>query len=446
MRATTLPERAISAYAQRAAEIRLPGLHAGQREIVDLVLHHEKIVIRAGRRFGKSTVLEWIAAKAAIGRPGERTSGLRVGWFGPDFRRNRPSFDRLARLLAPLTTSRSATFLSIELASGGGIEFWTLGDENAGRSRVYDLVIIDEATLAIREITPVWEQSIRPTLIDRGGVAIMAGTPKGIQADQLFYRACNGEEKGWVEYHAPTTANPFLREDELERLPLEYPPLVYQQEILAEFVDWRGAPFFSEDAWLVDGKAVPMPSPIDRIYATIDTAMKSGREHDGTAVVYFAKNRLHDRKIYVLDWDVVHIAGNLLIDWYPSVLRRMQELSDQCRARYEPRGPFVEDASAGTILIQQAIRQRMPVEAIHTKLTSVGKDERALSTVSYHASRLVAITEYAANKSVNWNGSTRNHFMSQVIGYRPGLPMSHDDLLDCYTYGLSLGLGDGSGW
>jgi hypothetical protein len=36
--------------------------------------------------------------------------------------------------------------------------------------------------------------------------------------------------------------------------------------------------------------------------------------------------------------------------------------------------------------------------------------------------------------------------MLQVIGYRPGLPMSNDDLLGCYTYGLSIGLGDGSGW
>lgn len=373
--------------------------------------------------------------------------GLKCGWFGPDYRRNRPTFDRIAHELSPAVANQSATFLNLTMKSGGEIELWTLSDPDAGRSRSYDLVIIDEATLAVREISDVWEQAIRPTLIDRGGSAIMAGTPKGIDPEQLFYKACTDQSLGWIEYHAPTAKNPFLNQVEIGRLKGEYHPLVYQQEILADFVDWSGEAFFSNDAWLVDGMPVPYPTPIDFVFATIDTALKTGREHDGTAVVYWARNRFLPRQVFVLDWDVAQIQGNMLIDWYPSVLRRMGELSDQCNARFDPRGPYIEDASAGAILIQQARRQGMPVVAIDTKLTSVGKDERALSTVSYHAAGKVAITEYAANKTVRFHGVSRNHLMAQVIGYRPGQKLlTHDDLLDCYTYGLSLSLGNGAGW
>ena len=40
---------------------------------------------------------------------------------------------------------------------------------------------------------------------------------------------------------------------------------------------------------------------------------------------------------------------------------------------------MIEDKNSGTILLQQALRRGMPAQAIDSKLTAVGKDERALN-------------------------------------------------------------------
>ena len=87
-------------------------------------------------------------------------------------------------------------------------------------------------------------------------------------------------------------------------------PLVYQQEYLAEFVDWSGVAFFMLDKMLVDGKPIDIPKRVDGVFCTIDTATKTGTANDGTAVVYWGFNRIGDGPpLALLDWDVVQIEG-----------------------------------------------------------------------------------------------------------------------------------------
>jgi hypothetical protein len=57
-------------------------------------------------------------------------------------------------------------------------------------------------------------------------------------------------------------------------------PLVYAQEHLAEFVDWAGVGFFARDKLLVDNQPVPFPRHCECVFAVIDTASKTGTEHD----------------------------------------------------------------------------------------------------------------------------------------------------------------------
>src|SRR5690242_7464844 len=142
----------------------------------------------------------------------------------------------------------------------------------------------------------------------------MGATPKGIDPENYFYEACSDKSLGWVECHAPNSSNPMLNAEAVAKLRDEYPPLVYQQEYLAEFVDWNGAAFFAESSMLVDGKPVEQQRA-DMVYAVIDTAMKDGKEHDGTAVVYFARNRISGPPLVVLDWDILQINSNLLAEW-----------------------------------------------------------------------------------------------------------------------------------
>jgi len=420
--------------------VKLQELHAKQVEIGKAFSENQRVVIRCGRRFGKTTLLERCAAKWAY-------QGLRVGWFGPTYKLNLPTYKRILRTIQPIVVSKSKIDQVIETQKDGCVEFWTLQDEDAGRSRFYDRVILDEGSLVPKGLKEIWEQAISPTLLDRQGKAVMAGTPKGIDPDNFFYEACTDKTLGWQEFHAPTASNPKLDPDAVAKLIHEYPPLVYEQEFLARFVDWRGSAFFSEVNLLAEGKPVEYPERCDQVFATVDSALKDGVEHDGTAVCYWAKNKIAGHPLILLDWDLLQIEGALLEEWLPSVNQRLEDFAQQLKAREGSLGAFIEDKASGIVLLQQAARRGLPAYPIDSKLTDLGKEGRALSVSGYVYRGDVKFSRHAYDKVTNFKGQTRNHCLAQVCGFRIGSKTPHTyDLLDTFVYGVAISLGDSEGW
>lgn len=417
----------------------LQALHVDQVRIAQAFNEHPLVVCRCGRRYGKTSLFERFVAKWAY-------QGLKVGWFGPTYKLNLPTYKRVLTTVAPVVQSKSKIDQIIELRTGGSVEFWTLQDEDAGRSRSYDRVVIDEASLIKRGLREIWEQAIRPTLLDRNGRAVMGGTPKGIDPDNFYYEACNDPSLGWHEVHAPTAANPTLDPKAVEALRDQYPPLVYQQEFLAEFVDWNGSAFFAESSLLVDGQPVDYPDRCDQVFAVIDTALKDNAQHDGTAVTYYARNRFFGPPLVILDWDILQIEGALLEDWLPGVIKRLEDLAKDTKARQGSAGAWIEDKASGIVLIQQGRRAGLPVEAISGDLTAMGKEGRALSVSGYVYRGMVKLSRHAYNKTVNYKGQVRNHLISQVCGFRMGQRDGPRDLLDTFTYGVAIALGDSEGY
>ncbi|HEX7911777.1 MAG TPA: hypothetical protein VF534_27300 [Paraburkholderia sp.] len=420
--------------------VKLQELHAKQVEIGRAFNGHSRVVIRCGRRFGKTTLLERCASKWAY-------QGLRVGWFGPTYKLNLPTYKRILRTVQPIVVSKSKIDQVIETQKDGCIEFWTLQDEDAGRSRFYDRIIIDEGSLVKKGLKEIWEQAISPTLLDRQGKAVMAGTPKGIDPDNFFYEACTDKTLGWQEFHAPTAANPKLDPEAVAKLIHEYPPLVFEQEFLAQFVDWRGSAFFSEVNLLVDGRGVEYPTRCDQVFAVVDTALKDGLEHDGTAVIYCARNNIAGHPLIILDWDLIQIQGALLEEWLPSVNQRLEDLARETGSRQGNVGIWVEDKGSGIVLIQQSERRGLPVFPIEEKLVDLGKEGRALSVSGYVYRGDVKFSQYAYDKVTNYKGQTRNHLLAQVCGFRIGTKTPHHmDALDVFCYAAAISLGDSSGW
>lgn len=419
-------------------------LHAGQRAIYRDLGHRN--VIRCGRRFGKTSLLEARYAKRAI-------VGRKIGWFTPDYKLMRPTFARLRKMLRPVISTANKTDALIELHGGGLIEFWTLDNEDAGRSRDYDDVVIDEAGLIKKGLKDIIEQAIAPTLLDRRGTLTMAGTPKGIDPENFFFVACteaglkfDAETNpiGYREFHAPTRDNPTLDPEGVANLEKEYPPLVYQQEYLAEFVDWSGAAFFQLDKWLENGQPIEAPSKCDGVFAVIDSATKTGREHDGTAVIYFLRNKFTLPKLVILDWEIIQIEGALLEIWLPQVFANLEALALKHGAREGSLGSWIEDKSSGSVLLQKAEGKGWPAQAIDSRLTALGKDERAIGISGNHYRGEVKISREAHDKVTTYKETTRNHLRGQVIGFRIGdkdANKREDDLLDCYCYGVELALG-----
>lgn len=193
---------------------------------------------------------------------------------------------------------------------------------------------------------------------------------------------------------------------------------------------------------------VDMPKRCDVVFAVIDSAAKTGKSNDGTAVTYFAYTDGHPVPLVVLDWDVVQIEGALLEAWLPTVFEYMETLARECGARFGTNaGVHIEDKSTGIVLLQQSQNKGLNVKAIDSKLTSLGKSERAINCSPYISQGKVKISRRAYDRTKVFKEATKNHFLSQVLGFRVGTKdMSADDLLDCATYGIALALGSSEGF
>ena len=444
--------------------ITLPTMHEGQVEAYNAYKKTKRFLFRAGRRFGKSKFLEIIAADCAI-------KGGKVGWFVPEVKYAAEPFMNLKAVLSPLIDTSSRVEGVIRLKRGFGlIDVWSLRDnELAGRGRSYDLVLMDEHAFNKPAVKDTWEKAIQPTLYDRGGKAVFASNTRGIDLDNHFFRLHKDIEDGkaddWIEHHSPTSANPLLperhageskeahdvrRAEEIEKIRLKNDPRIFAQEYLADWVDFSGEAFFDLQKMLVDGQPVDYPTHCDGVFATVDTATKTGKTNDGTAVCYWARTMLGfgPHQLILLDYDIVQIEGALLDVWLKGVFSNLEAYARQCRARAGSLGAMIEDKSSGMVLLQQALRHEWPAHPIDSKLTAMGKSERALSVATYVYQGLVKISRLAHEKVVVYKTDSRNHLLSQVLGFRVGDDDKNrpDDLADAFFYGISISLGNAEGW
>lgn len=419
--------------------INLPEFHAGQIAAFNLEARFK--ALRCGRRWGKTAFLKTIACDFAA-------KGAQVGWFVPNYRYAAEAYSDNEMVLEAIIESSSRNLGIIHTTVGGRIELWTLEDDKAGRSRRYHLVILDEAAFTKPNAISIWEKAIRPTLLDFRGAAIIASNTNGINEDNLFWRICNLPEYGFREYHAPSHSNPYLPADELERLERDNHPLVYAQEYLAEFVDWSGEAFFSLRNLLTADKPEPLPARCSYVFATIDTAVKTGKENDGTGVIYWAYEKLGtEHWLKIIDYEYLQIEGSLLEVWIPTVYRNLDDYATKCGSRFGIRGAFIEDKASGSILIQQAQRRSLPVSPLPQKLTQLGKAERAINVSGYVWRGQVKILQPAFDRIMTFKQVTKNHLLGQVLGFRVGdVEDRADDLLDCFTYGIAIALGNWEGY
>jgi len=125
------------------------------------------------------------------------------------------------------------------LITGGILEMWSLDNNpDAGRSRKYKLAIINEAGL-IKQLQDIWNMSIRSTLADMRGGAIVSGTPKGLNDFYKLYSMA-AKSENWQRWKFSTYDNPYIPIDEIEDLKKEMPERVFKQEIMAEFIEDGG--------------------------------------------------------------------------------------------------------------------------------------------------------------------------------------------------------------
>jgi hypothetical protein len=413
-------------------------LHPAQRQALRLALDSRRMILRAGRRLGKSTLACAIAADEAM-------TGRLVGYVTPQYKIGAPCFDQLTQILRPILVTRDRTQGLIRVERGGEINVWSIeGGMIIGRGRKYHWVILDEIAhvLDSASMPMIWASALAPTLLDYRGNAIACSTPAGVSPANWFFVIANSKDLGWEEFHAPSSANPFLDPAELEDIRKRTHPMVFRQEYEAQFVSLDGAALFDLSHLLQDnGEPWPAPDFLEYFYICIDSAMKTGSANDGNGAVYVGLTELHNPDglppvMWILDWDLMQVGAGKIEPWFRMIWERCQELiGQQSNRRVLQIGPaYVEDAAAGSILLQveEAQTRALP----HTWLMR-GKDLRALSVESYMNSGRARITEHAYRKTVTFKELHMNHLWAQLNSFVMGDPEAHkrsDDLLDACVY------------
>jgi hypothetical protein len=406
-------------------------LHLGQIDALRVVQANRFTALRCGRRFGKTSLCAALAADAAL-------LGGRAAIFAPIYRLATPLFDILARALGPLVTHANRSFGELRLEGGGSCDVWPLERPYAGRGRSYTVAIIDEAAHGGPELTSIWSAAIRPTLADTQAPAILASTPNGVSEDNFFWRCCNEQSYGFVEFVAPTVRNPFIPREEVEALRGQHNPAIFSQEFEAQFVNLAGVGLF-DVAWMLNnGEPWPMPQLFDIVFATIDSGIKGGQDHDASAVVYVGLNAAFAPfGLYVLDWEAVELGAGDLELWFAGVGRKLEEYAR--RSRMGSRGVHVESAGLGEMLLAKAFSLGVAAMEIKPEHVARGKDLRALSVEGFVNSGKVKLTAPACERASRLKGISRNHLLAQVAGFRVADPNAwrrSDDLVDALVYAV----------
>ena len=200
--------------------IRRRRLHPGQERVKSDPHRFRSCMF--GRRWGKNVLAIDEAMTAAM-------NGDHVGWFEPTYKRLLEAWDELTSRLRPAAKKISAQEKRIELLTGGVLEAWTCDDPDAGRSRWYNLAIINEAGI-IPRLRALWDSAIRPTLTDRKGRALILGTPKGASQDFSRMHSEAADKPDWARFTGPTLENPFIDPLEVASARAELPAEVFAQE------------------------------------------------------------------------------------------------------------------------------------------------------------------------------------------------------------------------
>jgi hypothetical protein len=213
-------------------KIQINNEHSGQLKVLSEAKRFN--VLDCGRRWGKSALAVNLLCETAL-------EGQPVAYFAPFYKLLEGTYKELYSVLNAVTAKKHENQF-IELVTGGTIEFWSLENPLAGRSRKYKVAIIDEAAFN-RNLWQSWTEAIRPTLTDLKGSAWFMSTPKGKNDFYKLWMRGQTGEPDWMSWQMPTITNPFIDPSEIEAARRDLPELAFKQEYLAEFNDNVANPF-----------------------------------------------------------------------------------------------------------------------------------------------------------------------------------------------------------
>lgn len=215
--------------------LNLIALHPLQAEISSHPARFK--VVACGRRVGKTELAKDILANAVI------ESRNPFAYFAPTYKMLRDVWESTKTLLYPIIQTPNEQEKRLTFITGATLDFWSLDSPDGARGRKYAGVVIDEAAM-IPKLAYAWDEVISPTLTDLIGWALFLSTPKGRNHFwRLYGMGLDPTFPDWMSWQQPSTANPYLPVEEIERQRTTLPERSFQQEYLAQFLEDAGIVF-----------------------------------------------------------------------------------------------------------------------------------------------------------------------------------------------------------
>lgn len=225
--------------------------HAGQEEVASALLEHRYVVVRAGRRFGKSALALNLVLREALNTPG------RYWIVAPEYKQAKSIYwrDLVDEYIpAPLVIKRNDNELILEIRTlsehkNSIIEFKGSDKENSLRGAGLAGVVLDEFAY---QKPYIWDKIISPMLIQTGGWALFITTPNGVTNhfkgfwDNAVALEASGDPD-WRSFHFTSYDNPLIPRENLEKERERLVPEFFQQEYMAEFAKFVGLIYTSFD-------------------------------------------------------------------------------------------------------------------------------------------------------------------------------------------------------
>jgi phage terminase large subunit-like protein len=173
--------------------------------------------------------------------------------------------------------------------------------------------------------------------------------------------------------------------------------------------------FFREASLLVDGQPTETPVYTQYIFAVVGTALRIGPDCDGVGAVYLAR-MLNDNSypLTVIDWDLQQFDG---VSYLTSVSERLRELQAGCKAMSRQQAIFIEDTPIGAALLNHGSAIGMDVHLIESEAIPADIAARAAGVSGHVGAGNVKLARPAYEKLSTFRGVTKNHLLSQVLGF-----------------------------
>ena len=257
-------------------KIKLFKPHSKQRECINRITETDckYIIIDCGRQFGKSLLAQNLLLKWALETP--NSTGF---WVSPIYSQAKKVFDELVKALKPTGllqgTNRSEVW--IKLTNGSVIHFKSAEKPDNLRGNTLDFLVMDEAAF-MRDET--WNEILRPATLVKGKKILFISTPKGKNYFYTLYnRGMSDEFPDYLSLKYTSYDTPFITEDEINEAKNTLPTDIFNQEIMAEFIEDGGEVFRNYSTSQIIQRWIE-PNPNERYFAGIDL----GRQNDFTVL------------------------------------------------------------------------------------------------------------------------------------------------------------------